>query len=262
MERQSTAAWFRALQLRHIPVDIVYLREGTTADDLAKYEALVYAHPAIMEDRTAAVLSNYVHHGGHLILGCRTGYKDISGHCCMRPLPGPVADLCGVRVDDFTLIGPYQTAPTIAWEQGVEAEPATADGFNDILAVTSANAVVLARYEQDYYAGAPALVCNRYGAGSAYYYGAAFNGTVAEALIDHCGLKSPAEGLMSLPRDVELCIRTSPLTGDSLWFLLNYSASAQPLVISGSHVNIATGATVGGATTIEPYDVLVLRVEA
>ena len=259
LERRSTATWFGALQFRHIPADVVFLREGTTAADLVKYRAIVYSHPAIVTDRTAAVLSEYVHRGGSLIVGCRSGYKDASGHCYPRPLPGPLADLCGVRVDDFTLIGPDQSPPALAWTEGVNADQAEAEGFNDILTVTSADADVLARYQQDYYAGTPALVCNRWGGGAAYYYGAAFNATVAEALIDRCGLTSPAERVMTLPPDVELCIRSSPATGESLWFLLNYSQSAQPLTVLGSCVNLLTGDTVSGPTTIEAYGVMIVR---
>ncbi|MGH2346689.1 MAG: beta-galactosidase, partial [Chloroflexota bacterium] len=185
LERSSAAAWYATLQYRHIPTDVVYLREATDVSDLRKYQALVYPHPAIMDDRIAAVLSAYVSEGGRLIVGCRAGYKDRAGHCGMRRPPGPLADLCGVEVEDFTLIGPRGTPPAITWAEGIAAPATTAAGFNDILAVTSPDAAVLARYGEDYYAGAPALVRNPRGAGAAYYYGAAFDAIVADLLIEH-----------------------------------------------------------------------------
>ncbi len=261
LARRSTGAWYKVLQHRHIPADVVCLRPGARPDDLARYRLLVYPHPAIMTEQTAAVLSEYVQGGGRLVFGCRSGYKDAEGHCPMQQMPGPVADLCGVRVEDFTLIGPRHKAPALVWADDVKGAPATADGFNDILAVTSGDAAVLARYAEDYYAGSPALVCNRRGAGAAYYYGAAFCDAVAEALLDHCGVTSPAEGLMTLPPEVELCIRRSPKSGASLWFLLNYSGSAQPLELHGGYIDVLSGQAVGGSTTLAPYDVIILRQE-
>ncbi|HEY8283698.1 MAG TPA: beta-galactosidase, partial [Chloroflexota bacterium] len=128
LERRSTAAWYKALQYRHIPCNVLYVRESTTGDDLRHYKALIYAHPAIMDQRLAVLLTDYVQQGGTLILGCRSGYKDRQGHCPMQPLPGPLADLCGVRVEDFTLIGPHQEAPELTWAEGIDAISTTADG--------------------------------------------------------------------------------------------------------------------------------------
>lgn len=260
LQKRSTLAWYKALQHRHIPVDVTYLRDATSLDDLRGYKALIYPHPAIMAGRVAALLSDYVAQGGQLILGCRGGYKDTSGHCYMRPLPGVLADLCAVRVDEWTLIGPRDAPPALAWADGVDAPSATADGFNDILAVMAPEAEVLARYAGAYYAGAPALVRTPRGAGATYYYGAAFNGAVASALIDHCGLRSPAEGVLTLPRDIELCIRARPATGESLWFLLNYTPDARVVTVHGSYPDLLTGRSLSGDAIIEPYGVVVLDV--
>jgi len=259
LERASAAAWYKALQYRHVPTNVIYLGESTTADDLRHYKAVIYAHPAIMDKRAAALLGDYVHQGGTLILGCRSGYKDRRGHCPMQPSPGPLADLCGVRVDDFTLIGLHQEAPTLAWEAGIDAMTTTADGFNDILFPSSPETAVVARYQGCYYAGAAALTRKAHGSGVVYYHGAGFNDVVVNTLIDLCGMHSPADGVMTLPREVELCIRGRPETGTSLWFLLNYSGSAQPVVLLTRAVNLLTSAPVSGDLTLEPYGVLILE---
>ncbi len=259
LERRSVAAWYKALQYRHIPTNVLYLRESTMGDDLRHYKALIYAHPAIMDQRVAALLADYVRQGGTLILGCRSGYKDRQGHCPMQPAPGPLADLCGVRVEDFTLIGPHQEAPGIVWAEGIDAVPTTADGVNDILLPTSPDTTVLARYHGSYYAGAPALTRRSSGNGFAYYHGAAFNDIVVNTLIDHCGLRSPADGFMTLSEEVELCIRARPETGTSLWFLLNFSGSAQPVALLRAHLDLLTGAPVSGNLTMEPYGVIILE---
>ena len=255
--RQSVSAWFTALQLGHVPVDAVYVQPETGLEDLTKYQTLIYPHPAILTEGTAALLTAYVRQGGKLVFGCRTGYKDATGQCYTRPFPGPVAELCGVTVADFTRIGPDENAPTLKWS-GLDDSGATADSFNDILQVEAPGAEVLAEYAGGYYAGSPALVQNRVGEGAAYYYGAVFNVPVATALIKHLGLVSPVVELLELPQPVELCIRENSQTGKRLIFLLNYSAEAQTLNLYSALTDLLTGNRLQGSVTLAPFDVCVL----
>jgi beta-galactosidase len=131
---------------------------------------------------------------------------------------------------------------------------------NDVLTLTSGTAIVLARYSEDYYSGAPALVRNGYGEGTVYYYGAGFNDDVVNVLIDQCGMRSPADGVITLPPDVELCIRRHPATEVSFWFLLNFAASPQHITVRGTHVDILTGKSETGNVTIEPFGVMILSI--
>ena len=110
---------------------------------------------------------------------------------------------------------------------------------------------MLAEYAGGYYAGAPALVRNPVGAGSAYYYGAAFTREVAGALVARMGLAAPLAGWLDLPRAVELCVRERAETGEQLIFLLNYSDAPQ----SRSRAPRPTcwPARRSWATTLEPY---------
>ena len=255
--RQSTLAWFKALQYDHIPVDAVYLEPGTSAADLARYRCLIYPHPAIMTDATAELLRNYVQAGGTLIFGCRTGYKDAEGHCSMRPMPGPVAELCGVTVTDFTRIGPHDRAPAIQW-QGVEGDAIRAESFNDILEVASPSVEVLAHYAEGYYAGSPALVRNNYGEGQVFYFGAVFNQEVAAALARQIGLTSPAADWLQLPRPVELALRARPETGEQLIFLLNYSHEPQTIEVRTGVTDVLAGKRLNGTVEMEPFGVCVL----
>ncbi len=259
LRKRSALSWYKMLQYQHIPVDVTYLRDSTRLDELRRYRVLVYPHPAILTDETVALLADYVAGGGCLIVGCRAGYKDATGQCYMRPLPGPIGDLCGVRVDDFTLISPHEQPPRIIWAESMATPSTTADGFNDILTAVAPDVEILAQYAEDYYAGAPVLVRKAHGAGTAYYYGAAFNDDVVRVLIDQCGLRSPADGVVDLPRDVELCIRAHPTTGDTFWFLLNYAGHAQRVTLRGIHYDLLAQETVSGCVTMEPYGVIVLR---
>jgi beta-galactosidase len=256
LQGKSTSAWFKALQYNHVPCDLVYLRESSRAQELAKYKVLVYPHPAILTESAANVLKAYVENGGTLIFGCRTGYKDKEGHCPMKPMPGYAAELCGISVEDFTLIGPSESAPTVSLK-GTSSGWA-ADAFNDVLRVEADDVQILAVYEDSYYAGKPALVRRGSGQGSVYYYGAAFNVDSAAALMREAGLSSPVQGNLTLPKEVELSVRKNEESGEELFILLNYSGLEQKVDVKAELYDLLTGEKKTGAATMPPYGVFIL----
>lgn len=84
--------------------------------------------------------------------GC-TRYKDIYGRCPMAAMPGTVGKLCGVKVIDFTSIGPLDEEQYMEWD----GERVSAPVFNDILEAEP-GAEVMGRFSGNYYKGRPALV--------------------------------------------------------------------------------------------------------
>ncbi|WP_341278515.1 beta-galactosidase [Paenibacillus sp. FSL H8-0537] len=252
---KSSKEWFKALQHQHIPSDVLYMRSGTTLADLQRYRVLVYPHPAIMRDETAALLEQYAESGGTIIFGCRTGYKDERGHCYMRPFPGAAASLVGISVEEFTQIKGTRKPAMIEWKQG-GGEATTADLFNDVLAVESDTVEIIGEYASDYYAGKPAVTRNAVGAGSAWYYGAVFNEAAARNMIGLLGLSSPVANWLSLPEQVELTIREGE--AGPLYFLLNYAEEAAELTLSEPRTDLISGDTLQGAVMLEPYGVLIL----
>ncbi|OCT12835.1 beta-galactosidase [Paenibacillus pectinilyticus] len=254
---RSISGWFKALQRHHIPTDTKYMRSSTTLAELAKYRLLIYPHPAIMPTSTAALLSKYVEGGGTLVLGCRSGYKDATGQCYMQPFPGPLAELCGIEVEDFTLVGPFQQLPDISWQTGAVLQ---GDAFVDILHVTSDNAEILASYASDYYAGKPALVRNKYGMGNAYYYGSAFTEEAAGALIAELGLVSPAAKWAELPEDVELAIRVQEGTDKRYAILMNYGHEERMITFLTPKRDMLTDTDLHGLVMMKAFDVYVIEI--
>ena len=252
---QSNKEWFKALQRKHIPNDILYLRKNTTLEELTQYDILVYPHPAIMRDETASLLDDYVQQGGKLIFGCRTGYKDERGQCYMRPFPGAASDLCGISVEEFTMVKGNRPPTSIRWGQ---SEALTgADSFNDILHVESDSVQVMGTYASDYYAGKPAVTRNHRGKGEVWYYGAVFNEQASSQIIEHLGLRSPAADWLELPAGVELQIRENQTS--KYYFLLNYNEEPATLTLSEDKVDLLSGVSISGTHTLEGFGVLVLH---
>jgi beta-galactosidase len=218
---------------------------------------LIYPHPPILADAAAELLAAYARQGGTIVFEARTGYKDATGQCYMRPMLGPAAELCGVTVADFTRIGPNESAPTLRWRDA-DGPAMAAEGFNDLLQVEAPGAEALAEYAGGYYTGVPALVRNSVGDGSAYYYGAVFSAEVADALIPRLGLSSPVGDWLELPRPVELCIREHRETGERLMFLLNYSDAEQTITLHRDALDLLSGQRVRGKVALAPFDVCIL----
>lgn len=253
---RSVNAWYKQLQYRHIPVDVVYLRDQDLTA-LQKYRLLIYPHAAIMTDEAAELLEKYVAGGGTVIFGARTGYKNKHGHARMQPLPGPVAALCGISVSDFTLIKGTVQPSVLKWEGDGPSRDTVADAFNDILQLEDPNVEVVATYASDYYAGSPAMTKRIHGRGAAWYYGAAFNEAVVDTLIDRLELTSPVAQWLEVPEQVEIGIREGK---DARYvFLLNYGSDSAEVVLHEPRRELLTGEKISGRVHLPAYGVMIME---
>ena len=256
VDRESQKNLFAAAQLMHTPVDFVYLTEYTTLSDLQKYELLFYPHAVILTEERMAVLEAYVRKGGKLVMGCRTGYKDLNGRCVMDYLPGPAANLTGTDIPEYSFVAPDEGKVYADWD-GEKIEAAV---FNDILAPVGENAEVLAVYENSYYAGEPALIRNRFGKGEAYYFGGAFSLEAAKAFLRRLGAAQPYAKIIEVPEGCEIAVRRKPgADGAAYLFVLNYQHEPVQITLKQPMRELTGGNPEEGTITVEKFGVKVYR---
>ena len=253
VDRLSQQSLFLAAQKSHTPMDYVYLREDTTAENLKKYQVIFYPHPVIVNPQRAAILEEYVEAGGCLVLGCRSGYKDMTGKCVMDRLPGLFAKMSGTDIPEYTRVNPDDEPVYIDWD-GIRLEAAV---FNDQLEPLTADAQVLGRYENCYYAGTPGLICNVLGAGKVYYFGAAFTEETARVFLEKLGAASPYADVLELPWECELAVREKD--GRKYYFVLNYKKTPVKIQVKEALVDLYTGETVSGQVELEAFGTRVYR---
>jgi beta-galactosidase len=194
----------------------------------------------------AARLRAFVQAGGLLVGAFRFGVKDEDNRVVERPLPGLLADVFGVHVEEYDPMGTYHVN-SIATERtetgshllgGIGYEVRT---WADILNVDSDQGCVLARYAHNYYETEVAITLNPYGAGEAVYVGTSshdshFYDAIVGLAAERAGLKSAA-GDLRVPANVEVAPRTLP-DGRTLLFVLN--GRNEPVVLTGTegYVNL------------------------
>lgn len=253
VDKKSNQSLLTAMQLNHVPFDFVYLTDE--AKDLSKYEVLFYPHGAILTKDRIEILEKYVESGGKLVMGCRTGYKDTNGRCVTEYLPGLASKLTGTDITEYSFVAPDDGKVMVNWD-GKEIEAAI---FNDLLQPAGETAEVLAVYSNSYYAGTPALIRNRFGAGEAYYFGGAFDLDAAQLFLEKLSLTEPYGNILELPQTVELAVREKE--GKKYLFVLNYQKEAVNIKLNKKMKELFCGESLQGSLTMQAYEVKVFEWE-
>lgn len=243
----SQNALFVVLQQTHTPFDYVYLENHQDAESLRQYDLLFYPHASILTGERMKVLEDYVAAGGRLVMGCRTGYKDLNGKCVMDYLPGLAARLTGTDIPEYSFAAPDEGRITVEWE-GAEFEAAV---FHDLLAPVGEDAQILGTYTSGTYAGTPALIRNRFGKGEAYYFGGAFGEDTVRVLLEKLGAAEPYEEIISLPEGCELALREKE--GRRYLFVLNFLSEPAEIHIHTRLYNLLEQREETGRQTLEKY---------
>jgi beta-galactosidase len=250
---ESEAGIFQASQLTHTPMDYVYLTNDTNIDCLSKYPLLFYPHPAITTKERVALLDEYVKAGGILVLGCRSGYKNINGHCLMTNLPGLFTELSGTDISDSSFISPEDDKVMVNWD-GKEFEAVL---YTDILEPFN-DGKALAVYTNNYYVGLPALIKNEWGKGSVYYFGSTFTRETASLFLEKCGIINPWRHLVDAPESCELAVREK--ANKQFLFILNYTRNRAPIKLHTEMLDLFTKKSVSGDIELEPFGVRVFSI--
>ena len=254
LAKKSEKEIFVASQINHTPMDVVYLLDSTEAEELLKYPVLIYPHALILTEKRAELLKVYVEAGGCLIIGSRTGQKEINGKCVMTPMPGLLSNVSASDVKEFTFVGPADDTVTMKWNE----KEIDTGLFNDILVTTSLEAKILAKYENNYYEGRPALVETPCGKGKVLHFGGTFTRENVKELLSYTGVLEPYADLAEIPECCELAVREKE--GRKYLFILNYSDEPQHIVLEQPVMDMDTKDEVQGSVTLKEYETKVYRI--
>lgn len=243
------ADYYAALHCRNVPAAVV-----APDGDLSPYKMVIAPALYVLDADIAANLRGFAQNGGTLAITTRSGVKEESNAVVNLPLPGLLADLCGVTVAEYDSLLEGQT-------RAVDfVAPGTVNGgkarvWCDVLALDHAQAA--ACYAENYYQGQPAIAVNAFGKGKVIYVGTVGDSTLVEAVVQWALELAGLRPLLMTPPKVEVTARWQD--GRQLLFVLNHAASPQRVTLDGRYVDLITGAEKTGDVLLPARKVLVLK---
>jgi beta-galactosidase len=217
---QVAASYYRALRTRTPSIDVV-----SPYAPLAGYKLVVAPNLNVMPEALAKHLLEYVSHGGHLVLGPRSGMKDEYNALLPQRQPGFLAEPLGSRVEQY-----YALEKRIP----VSGSLGTGDAsvWAEQLSSSAPDAQVLLRYGpgNGWLDEKPAAVTHSYGKGNITYIGAILDDKLmaraAEWMINRSGI---AASFGPVPAGVEVNRRLDE--HKQVFVLINFSTQPQKIAL-------------------------------
>ena len=180
--------------------------------------------------------------------------------CHLGGWPGPLRPLFGVWAEEIDYL--YDDESNHIKFVPADVLPGLQGTFEVRLAcdlIHAEGAQVLATYDADFYAGRPALTCNTFGDGTAYYIAARAGGDFLQvfygALAKKLGLRRALAA--ELPTGVTAQIRVCD--EEEFLFLLNFSRQEQRVCLAGEGWRAMEGDAVTDEVLLAANDAAIRR---
>ena len=243
-------ACYAPLFKRNITVDFAH-----PESDLSQYKLVIAPNLYLVTERAAENVNHYVENGGNLVMSFFSGIVDENEQIRLGSDPDPFHEMLGLVVEEYA---PYSETQSNTFCT-TDAKQFSCSLWSDVIHLHSAETI--ATFEQDYYAGSPAVTRNRFGKGMAFYVGTMPDRDGMDWLMGHvCGTAGIKPVAANAPAGVELLHRVN---GNSSWlFVLNHSTEKVTISLEQHGRDLLTGKQVKGSLELEPTGVAVIQLNS
>jgi beta-galactosidase len=228
---------------------------GVTADfvapgaDLSAYRIVLVPSLYLVTESEGRNITDYVTRGGTALISFWSGIADERDHVYLGPYGGPLRELIGGDVVDVAPLQPAQTVE-VAWADGRRS---TGTHWLDV--IEPGDGEVLARYDSTAWAGRPAVLDKRVGAGRAVYLGTRLDDAALRGLL--ADLRGEPEPERPGAAGVERVVRRAAAA--SYEFLINHGGRPAEVTLADGGLDLLSGVTVGGRLELPPEGVAIIR---
>ena len=242
---------YRGFFNNNVSVEII-----SEKDPLTGFKVVVIPALYVLPEETAANLERFAAAGGIVVFTPRTGVKDEDNKVVNLKLPGLVARMAGIEINDYVSM-PINEDNKIQFGLPDLEEAFTASVWADVLTATTAKPI--AHYAQDYYTDQAAATINAFGDGKVIYLGTLGDATFYAEIVRWVMTLAGIQPLLETPMGVEVAERWR---GEQhLLFVLNHTPNSQDLTLAKAHIDLLNGKDFSGNISIAPHGVMILTGE-
>lgn len=198
-------------------------------------------------------IRKFVREGGRFLTTFFSGIVQENDLVTLGGYPGKLRDILGIWVEEQDAL-PHGASNEFIYYG--EKYPATL--LCDLLHLEGATQLDENGYGKDFYQGMPALTCNAYGEGKAYYVATASDEKFYRKFLkDVCG-EAGIQPALQVTGGVEVTARSRG--EQKLWYLLNHNETPATVQLPIPTEDLLTGEKrTTGEITLAPKDVVILR---
>ena len=221
--------------------------------DFSKYKIVVAPVLYMVKEGMKEALTKFVENGGILITTFMSGLVNESDNVHLGGYPGPLRELAGIWVEEIDALAPEQTN-TITFTDGTRM---TCNLLCDLMHLEGAQ--LLASYDENFYAGMPAITKNTFGKGCTYYIGTNMGQEGIDKVLKMATQQAGVHPVVKEPTALEVVCRKT--ANSTHYYIFNFKETE--IVIPDQfvgYIDLLTGKKVESGMRMKHYDALILNI--
>ena len=248
---------YKAFWDMSIPVDVINMD-----CEFSKYKVVVAPMLYMVRPGVGERLEEFVKNGGTLVTTYWSGIVDENDLCFLGGFPGPLRKVTGIWSEELdALYDEDVNYVTIEDNNSLSMKGEyKAKIFCDL--IHSEGAEVLATYKTDFYKGMPALTCNKFGQGEAYYIAFRNNDEFLTDFYRSVAKKIQLQRAieLDLPTGINAQVRRDE--NNEFVFFMNFTDEDKTIDIKDFNlIDMENNDKIEATLELEPYGVRIVRVK-